>query len=68
MDTTTHAVVDVVVDVAKGEHVLDADVGVDVASNAEAGNTATHTGTVHIPAYSVKLPAQITKLQQHLQT
>ena len=78
LDTTTDAVVDVIVNAAMVEHTLDVDVEVDVdvnvnvdadvASNAESGNTTTRTGTTHIPAQSVKLSSQITKLQQHLQT
>ena len=70
LDTTMDAAVDVVVDAAVGEHTLDVDVDVDadadVVSNAEAGNTATHAVTAHIPSQSVKLPAQSTNLQQNL--
>ena len=68
LDTTMNVVVDVVVDPVVEEHTLDVDVNADVASNTEAGNTVTYTGTVHIPAQKVKLPAQSTRLQQHLQT
>ena len=50
MDTTTDAVVDVVVDATLGENTLDVEVDADVVNNAEAGNTSTHTGAAHILA------------------
>ena len=68
LDTTMDTVVDVVVDAVVEEHTLVVVVDADVAINAEEINTVTRTGTAPIPAQSVKLLTQITKLQQHLQT
>ena len=66
LDTTIDAVVDVVGDAVVEEHTLAVDVDTDVTSNAEGINTAKRTGTAPIPVQSVKLPAQSTKMQQHL--
>ena len=55
LNTTMDAVVGVFVDAVVEEHTLVVDT--DVANNAEAVNTATHTGTMPIPAMSMKLTA-----------